>query len=163
LERMQAIPQPGRSAGDLAWTRLTRWRELIARIFQNRGLGSLAQVSEVRVAGAAGADGKPGPSPLYMAAWLVDSLGRAGANPRLSLEAVAAPERRVELVAPGLRVEVSQCGGHCAEIRINEMVSQTALPELSERALLAEELSIPGHDPTFERTLPAAARLALSS
>ncbi len=163
LERVQAALQPGRPAGDLAWTRLTRWRELIARIFQNRGLGSLAQFSEVRVAGAAAPDGKPGPAPLYIAGWLLDSLRRAGANPKLQLKTAVPSERNVRLSAPGLDIEVTQCAGHCAEVRINDMVSQTALPDASESALMAEELSIPGHDPTFERSLPAALQLALSS
>jgi hypothetical protein len=41
-------------------------------------------------------------------------------------------------------------------------VSQTMLPESSEYSLMREELSLAGHDPVFERVLPAAARLALS-
>lgn len=163
FDRLQASLQPARSAGDLAWTRLTHWRELISRIFQNRGMDILAQVSEVKVAYTAASDGKPGPSPLYMAAWLMDALHRAGAKPRLTLEHTSAVERRVELIAPGLHVKVSQCVGRCAEVSVNDVVNQTQLPELSDRALLAEEFGIPGHDPIFEKILSAAAQLALSS
>ena len=43
-----------RQAGDLAWTRLTRWRELIARIFANRGWPPVASLQgEGAIAGAA--------------------------------------------------------------------------------------------------------------
>ena len=98
-----------------------------------------------------------------MAAWLMDGLRRAGANPKLTLESAAPGERRVELAAPGLEIKIGQCEGRCAQVTVNGIVSQTALPEPSERALVAEELGIPGHDPVFERTLSAAAQLALSS
>jgi hypothetical protein len=60
-------------------------------------------------------------------------------------------------------VRVSHQSGRCAEVRINDMVSQTPLAEPSERSLVAEELGIPGHDATFETTLSAAAQLAVSS
>jgi glucose-6-phosphate dehydrogenase assembly protein OpcA len=156
FDRIQAILARGQSAGDLAWTRLTRWRELVARIFENRGLASLERVSQVKVKWAA-------PSAVYLAAWLLDSLRRAGANPELEMDKGSAPEHRVELIAPELHVVVSQCGGHCAEVRINNDVSQTMLPYPSEYSLMREELSIAGHDAVFERVLPAAARLALSS
>jgi glucose-6-phosphate dehydrogenase-like protein OpcA len=155
FERMESILRRGQAGADLAWTRLTRWRELIARIFENRGLASLSQVSSVRVAW-------PAPSSLYLAAWLLDGLRRAGANPTLDLRD-ARVDREVELAAPGLHVAVSQCGSHCAEVRINDVVSQTALPDPSEYSLMREELAIPGHDAVFERVLPLAAQVALSS
>ena len=156
FDRIQAILAQGQRAGDLAWTRLTHWRELIARIFENRGLAALPQVSEVKVKWAA-------PSAFYLAAWLLDGLRRAGANPRLELDTESPRERRVELIAPELHVVVSQCESRCAEIRINNAVNQIMLPEASEYSLMREELAIAGHDPVFERVLPAAARLALSS
>jgi hypothetical protein len=156
VARAHSILQQGKSVGDLAWTRLTRWRELVARVFANRGLAALPQFSEVKVRW-------PGPSGYYMAAWLVDGLRRAGAAPRVEVDAAPAGERRIELVSPDLRIAVSQCENRCAEIRINDVVNQTMLPDQSEYSLMREELSIAGHDPVFERVLPAAAQLALSS
>jgi hypothetical protein len=154
--RVQQMLGEGKAVGDLAWTRLTRWRELIARIFQNRGLASLAQVSAINVQW-------PAPSGHYMAAWLEDSLRRAGANPDVHLDAAPSEGRSVETAAPDLHLTVSRCEDRCAEIRINDAVNQTMLPELDEYLLMSEELSIAGHDPVFERVLPAALRLALSS
>jgi hypothetical protein len=156
VARIQAILARGQAVGDLAWTRLTRWRELIARIFANRGLESLPSVSSVKVRW-------PAPSGQYMAAWLQDGVRRTGADPRVELDTAPAHEIRVELDAPGLHMALSQCPGRCAEIRINDAVNQASLPELSEYELMREELGIAGHDPIFERVLPAAARLALSS
>ena len=156
FDRLQGILKRGQAVGDLAWTRLTRWRELISDIFENRA-SALPAVSEVRVAFGASRH-----AALYLGAWLMDGLQRAGANPRLEIRK-GSPEKRVELISPDLRVVVSQCGGLCAEMRINDAVSQAALPDPSEYSLMREELSIPGHDPVFERVLPAAAQLALSS
>jgi hypothetical protein len=156
IERVQRILAQGQSAGDLAWTRLTHWRQLIARIFTNRGLGSVPGFSTVRVRW-------PAPAGHYLAAWLEDSLRRAGADPKVEVEVAAHGERRAELAAPDLRVVVSQCADRCAEIRINDVVNQTTLPDLDEYSLMREELAISGRDPVFERVLPTAARLALSS
>jgi glucose-6-phosphate dehydrogenase assembly protein OpcA len=156
FDRLQSMLQRRPAVGDLAWTRLTRWRELISGIFENRA-SALPRVAEVRVAFGAGRH-----SALYLAAWLLHGLRRAGANPRLEIQK-GAPEKRVELVSPDLRVMVSQCEGRCAEIRINQTTTRAALPEPSEYALMREELAIPGHDPIFEQVLPAAAQLAVSS
>ena len=36
--------------GDLAWTRVTRWRETLARVFENREyLARLNEISDVKV------------------------------------------------------------------------------------------------------------------
>jgi glucose-6-phosphate dehydrogenase assembly protein OpcA len=156
VARVQNILGQGQAVGDLAWTRLTRWRELIARIYANRGLESLQQVSTVTLHW-------PAPSGYYMAAWLEDCLRRAGADPKIKLDTAAANDRSVELVAPGQHVMVSHCPPHCAEIHINETAYSTMLPEVSDDSLMREELAIAGHDPVFERVLPVAARFALSS
>jgi len=52
--------------------------------------------------------------------------------------------------------------GSCAEVKTGGLVSKAPLPALTDYALMREELSIPGRDPAFERTLAAAAKLALS-
>ena len=155
IARVLSILEQGRCVGDLAWTRLTHWRSLIARIFTNRGLAGLAQFSAINVS-------LPMPSGHYMAAWLLDALRRAGADPRVEIDSAPGDRRRVELVSPDLLVVVSKCEGRCAEVRINDTVSQTMLPELSESSLMREELGIAGHDPVFEHVLPAALQLGLS-
>src|SRR5262249_47744641 len=115
IARVKAILTEGQCVGDLAWTRLTRWRELIARIFANRGLTALPRVSEVKVRWAA-------PGAHYLAAWIMDGLRIAGADPRVEIDTNPSVERRIELVSPELHVTVSQCGSGCAEITMNDAV-----------------------------------------
>jgi glucose-6-phosphate dehydrogenase assembly protein OpcA len=155
LARLQTILQRGQAVADLAWTRITRWRELISGVFENRA-SMLPGISEVRVGFGASRH-----SALYLAAWLMDGLRQTGANPHLEMQAT--PEKHVELIAPDLHVLITQQDDRCADIRMNDTASRAALPERSECALISEELAIAGHDPIFERVLSAAARLALSS
>jgi hypothetical protein len=53
--------------------------------------------------------------------------------------------------------------GSAAEVRVNSLVNRSVFPEASDYVLLREELSIPGHDPTYEAVLPLAAALAEKS
>ena len=52
--------------------------------------------------------------------------------------------------------------GHAAEVRSGGLVNKALLPALTDYALMREELSTPGRDPSFEGALAAAAKLALS-
>src|SRR6266851_7971513 len=68
LERLSRAAASGRCWGDLSWTRLTRWRELIAQIFENpvyfSRLPSITAVTIYHV------DPTPTAGIWYMAAWL---------------------------------------------------------------------------------------------
>jgi glucose-6-phosphate dehydrogenase assembly protein OpcA len=161
LRHMQKTVDAGRALGDLSWTRMTPWRELIARVFDNRDcLANLSQVSRVQVKYPS-TQGGPSVAALYLAAWLRAGIEAAGSRPDLRLE--PGSEMRVEIAAGGLSFSLSQSEGQCAEVRINDIVSRTRLRTASECELLREELSIPGRDPVFEKTLADAVRLALSS
>lgn len=152
---------------DLSWTRLTRWRELIAQIFENRAqLASLPQVSDILISHRGST--RPATA-LYMAAWLLDGLARVGAHPRIEFRSDGGePVWRlslVELRAQGCTdaiASISLAEGAAAEVRSGDLVSKALLPALDDYALMRDELSIPGRDPEFERVLAAAAKLALS-
>ena len=65
----------GRHVGDLAWTRLTRWREMLARVFENREyLARLNAISEVKVTWGPGFEA----AAWYLAAWAQNALADAG-------------------------------------------------------------------------------------
>ncbi len=154
----------GRLLADLSWTRLTRWRELIAQIFENRAqLANLPGVSELRISSCSKS---PPVEAFYMAAWLMDGLEKIGAHlrPRFdSAPGVASGElNRVDLLADGNDsiVSISLVEGHAAEVRVGGLVNRAVLPRPTDYVLMREELSIPGRDAVFERTLAAAARLA---
>jgi glucose-6-phosphate dehydrogenase assembly protein OpcA len=153
LARMAALGMP---VGDFSWTRLTRWRELIARVFQNDvHLAGLTGVTQVRVTWPSRI------SALYLGAWLRSGIESAGAQPRL--ECATGGEARVEVTGPGLQLRLSQTAEGGAELRTNNTTSRiTPAPE-TEYGLMREELGIATRDPVFEKVLAEAAALAVSS
>jgi hypothetical protein len=102
-----------------------------------------------------------------MAAWLMDGLEKIGAHPRVRFDSepgVASGElNRVDLVARDGATSIASISlveGHAAEVRVGGLVNRAVLPRPTDYALMREELSIPGRDAVFERTLADAAKLA---
>jgi glucose-6-phosphate dehydrogenase assembly protein OpcA len=169
LTNLDEHSRAGRVLADLAWTRLTRLRELVSQIFENRSyLARLPGVAQVRL-GFGGST--PPTSAYYLAAWLLDSLKNAGANARVTWDplpnAAESELPRVELIGAngdGLRVSIATSGDperQCAEVHVDALSSHTVFPPDNDYVLLREELSIPGRDPAYEKSLAGAARLAL--
>jgi glucose-6-phosphate dehydrogenase assembly protein OpcA len=156
---------PRQALADLAYTRITRWREALSRIFETAAwLERLPKAAEVRVeySGAA-----PPPEAYYITAWLLDGIARAGGSARHRFEAVpgepAGELYRVALSGIGLEASLCRAEHGCAEVRTGDIVQRSLTHRAADDAVLSEELGIPGRDPVFERTLTAAARLAVSS
>jgi len=167
LKEMSGAVAAGRLLADLSWTRLTRWRELIAQIFENRAqLANLPLVSEISISYRAKATPA---TAFYLAAWLLEGLEKIGAHPRVRFATEAGElSGRLSLVElraqarPDAIASISLAAGHAAEVKAGGLVNKALLPALTDYALMREELSIPGRDPVFERALAAAAKLALS-
>ncbi len=167
LGELRDAAAAGRSLADLSWTRLTRCRELIAQIFENRAqLAHLPRVSELTIRYRAA---ETPAAAFYLAAWLLDGLETIGAHPRVTFAADAGePSGRlslVELRAAGSAepaASIALAEGPAAEVRVGGLVTRALLPALTDYALMREELAIPGRDPAFERVLAGAAKLALS-
>jgi glucose-6-phosphate dehydrogenase assembly protein OpcA len=168
LKRLDELTRSGRILADLAWTRVTRWRELVAQIFENRSyLAQLGAVRQVRIRYGAAA---PPTAAWYLGAWLADCLEKAGAKPALiwepATDAAAGEISRIELSAPngdGIEVSITLTGDaerQCAEVRAGTLVSRTMFAPDNDYTLLRQELAIPGRDPVFENTLAKAALLA---
>ena len=168
LERLSRAAASGTLLGDLAWTRLTRWRELIAQIFENPVYSShLPSIGAVTIYHS---EATPTVGVWYMAAWLQLCLERAGSKPRVrwerSGEAGDGGLSRVEFSTTdpaALTASVRKVEGSAAEVRVNSLANRTVFPEASDYVLLREELSIPGRDPIFENSLALAARLVEES
>jgi glucose-6-phosphate dehydrogenase assembly protein OpcA len=167
LKEMSAALASGRALADLTWIRLTRWRELISQIFENRSqLADLPRVARIRISHCGGV--APAAA-WYMAAWLIGGLQQIGSRPQFNLES-AGDEASGELQSVDLLpqdgadaiVSIRLVEGHAAEVRVGGLVHRALLPRLTDCALLREEFSIAGRDPIFERTLAAAAKLAVS-
>ena len=153
------------AVSDLRWTRLTRWRALMAHFFD---------VPEVRPTAASFTrlelSGADRPAMRLFAGWLAASLGNPGLSIELRVDAAADP-----LAHPLDRVRLSngdqelllargpsgRCveaaahlAGHAGATRI------AALGDQSLAALVAEELRIRSRDLAFERALAAARAIA---
>jgi glucose-6-phosphate dehydrogenase assembly protein OpcA len=154
IRRLSAIAAQ-RLVADLAWTRITRWRELIAQSFDSPALaGCVSHIEDIVVRHGGP---QPGPAALYLGTWLAQSLRMSGANPKVRYETVEIPEatwhiRGVELVTDrpvlavkrmerGLVQADSGAGSHCLVFR-----------QLKESELMREELAM-GPDPAFDRVL----------
>ncbi len=133
---------------DLAWTRLTRWREMLSQVFENRErLAQSAAIDRVRVEYGPGYE----TAARYMAAWIAGAV-KAGAELHRFDGAL-----RVELSGQGLRVRLERRDG-TLHVAVNELSHQTCLPRPTDYLLMREELSIVRRDAVFERALEAAAK-----
>ena len=143
---------------DLRWTRLTRWRALMAHFFD---------IPEVREAAATFARleiaGSDGHAARLFAGWLSSSLqwnGRvaiairpgAGGAPIESVTLGDGSQSLALRLAPsGTCVEAAALvAGHAGTTRI------VSLGDQSLAALIAEELRVSSRDPAFEKALAAA-------
>jgi glucose-6-phosphate dehydrogenase assembly protein OpcA len=159
LRHVKKLGSERRHIADLAWTRLTRWRELIANAFEEPGrLGRLREAARVTILHT-GAN--PPSAAYYLGAWLSSALGRSD---KRTIEFRAAegggdPVRGVEIAAPDWTASF-HLSDSTATIDFAGAQSKVVLPTLSEYTLLREELSILEKDFAFERALEAAAGLA---
>ena len=143
---------------DLAWTRLTRWRETLARVFENRAtLARLSEVDSVQV--------RFGPSyetaAWYLAAWAANALASVG---QVVTPVVGRQDEslRLELYGGTFRVALSRQDDRLVTV-VNEQSNCTNLPRPADYHLMREELGIVRRDAVFEGALASAARLAVSS
>jgi glucose-6-phosphate dehydrogenase assembly protein OpcA len=145
---------------DLAWTRLTRWREMLARLFENRDyLAKLARISSVRVV----YNGEFATAAWYMGAWIAGALADAGITAKLVVAAGPDPAPlRVELAGGGFRVALERQQDRLV-VAVDDAKSCTNLPQPSDYLLMREEMGIVGRDAVFERALASAARLAYAT
>ena len=157
LQVVREMADRGVLLGDLSWTRLTRWREMLAQVFENQqNAAQLARVSSVHVEWG-GARYVPA---LYLGAWIRESLAAVGVNPALAISRAADGDfLRVRLTGEGLAVELARQDDRMV-VTLNGQSQCTNLPQPTDYLLMREELGIVRHDPVFEKTLASAAQLA---
>lgn len=146
----------GALLADLAWTRITRWRETLSQVFENKqNLAQLPALTEVSVGHAA----HFGNSAAYLAAWI------SGALPNLKIS--TAPDLqcdslRLALSGEGLRVEMERRQDRLV-VQVNGLSRCSNLPLLNDYSLMREELGIVRRDPVFDQALARAVQLAYAS
>jgi glucose-6-phosphate dehydrogenase assembly protein OpcA len=140
---LRVLAHAGYIVGDLAWTRLTKLRQLIAQILSGRDLSAIGNVS-IEYSGS-----EASPEAKYMQAWL-----------RRELRSAAVDLRRVDSTSPvkikAIRIDPDihlRIESNCAEYETGSLRQRANLSECSEGDLLNEELNIMTHDRIFERAL----------
>ena len=139
----------GRQVADLAWTRLTGWREAVAHLMDAcPGGWRAAAGGEVRIEYGGG---RPGTRTLYFARWIERAL--PGANVTLIPVAGGPGVHSAVFAGCGAETSVRLGEGSSLEVRTAERSYSAVLPPDSEESLMHEELSILGKDPVFDRVL----------
>jgi glucose-6-phosphate dehydrogenase assembly protein OpcA len=152
--QLAALIHSGKAAADLAWTRITRWRELIAQLFENELLAERA--GEIRTITVSHSSPEPGPAATYLATWLRQSLsGAPEIFYRESSRTVTWQIQEVRLEGPGIQVHLHRAEHGIVEVRAGSLHTCAMFRQLREPDLLREELSILGPDPTFAKVLRA--------
>jgi glucose-6-phosphate dehydrogenase assembly protein OpcA len=150
IAAVRALRSPSRRIADLAWTRLTGWRESIANAFTcNRSMA----ISSVRIQ-CAGAEST---SLRYFQRWIEHAVPSAA----VTIEAAVNPEkdaaraglRAVTLSGVNDAVTIALSGEDAIEVIVGDRRARSPLPSTSEDALMREELSIAGVDPVFDAVL----------
>lgn len=158
LSKMADAVRGGRMMADLAWTRLTRCRETLARTFDDREhLARLGDVSEVNVAYGEGSQ----TAACYLAAWVANALADAGIKIKVKVTR-GSESLDMELAGADVRVALA-CEGDALAVTVGAVTTRTNLPHPSEYLLMREELGIVRRDTVFERTLAFAVGIAVSS
>ena len=160
---------------DLSWTRLTRWRALLAQVFENELYRAQIRRFTEAVVQYEGADAlRLPPTCLLLAGWLASRLGWTPeqARSQLRFEHLPAdqPAGKLDgfaLAAPGepaVRISIRRCGASSAEVRVEmgrsePVMNRVALAPSDPVLLLGEELGIRAADPIFAESLERAVLL----
>jgi len=157
IERMGDAVSRGIMLGDLSWTILTRWREMLAQVFENQqNAALLAKVENVDVEWGGSRDAPA----LYLGAWVRDSLAAAGVNTQLAVSHTVNEDfLRVRLTGDGIDAQLAREDDRMV-VTLNGASQCTNLPKATDYLLMREELGIVRRDPVFERTLKSAAQVA---
>jgi glucose-6-phosphate dehydrogenase assembly protein OpcA len=140
---LRVLANSGYTVGDLAWTRLTKLRQLIAQLLSGRDLRSIGNIS-IEFSGSEAV-----PEAKYLQAWLRAEIPSATVDLRRVDPAGKAKLKAIR-IDPDIQIQVE---ANCAEYQTGSLRQWANLPECTEGDLLGEELNIMIHDPIFERVL----------
>ncbi len=140
---MRVLAGAGYIVADLAWTRLTRIRELLAQLLDGHDLSNIRAVTILYC----GAD--PAPAAKYIQAWLRSEMTSAAVDLRKDGSGGHGEITAIQ-IEPDLNVRVSW---NCAEYETGALRQRANLASCAEHELLSEELSIMSRDPAFEKAL----------
>jgi glucose-6-phosphate dehydrogenase assembly protein OpcA len=146
----------GRLFADLEWTRLTRWREPLAQMFENSA--RQARLSDFHSIEIAHTGERPCASVLYLAGWLsspynatVSFVKTHGHGPGL---------HRVRLRSDSETIDLERTGAECATLRSHKSGERKySLAEPNLYTVVNEELAVVGPDAAFNAAFARAQEL----
>ena len=141
LNDLRVILDRGHLIGDLAWTRITEVRELLAQLLERKDPKSLQQPI-VEYCGS-----KPSTEALYLAGWLETVFP----DKRVALKKIEGPDGiRAVKIPPDIQMKL---GGDCANFQMGGLQERASFRTGSDYELLNEELGITVPDRVFELVL----------
>jgi glucose-6-phosphate dehydrogenase assembly protein OpcA len=138
---------------DLAWSRLTPWRESIAHIFEDGRRAHYAfEMEEVRILHTGAGESA---AVYYLAGWFMHVLG---AGVRLQIARGVGPGyasiAHVQMKAPQFDAILELISDVSVELRIDgERQQMIVLPPMNDYNALRQELTVLSRDPVFEDVL----------
>jgi glucose-6-phosphate dehydrogenase assembly protein OpcA len=158
VRRLASEAAGGMSLGDLAWTRLTRWRQTIEQLFEDpRQAARLKGDARITVCDAGAVTTRA----LYMGAWMADALASIGVGAAVTIR-TSARETFVELACGDFDARLERRDGHLT-VTVDGLAHCVLLPMPDDYTLLREELGIVRGDPVYESALASAARFAYAT
>lgn len=157
LESIAARNHAGHRVLDLAWTRLTQWRETIAAEFDNpETLGHLGGLRKITIAHRRQSVNSEA---WYLAAWL-----RRAAGPAVEIKLqTGASKEAIELVlfnGAGLHLSITRGAGSALHVVVDAHAKSVPFRAMTDWDLLREELAIAGRDKIYDEVLTEAIRIA---
>ena len=152
LRDLQRLTYQGRRIGDLSWTRVTRWRETIAQLFDNPGVRGLVDgITELSIQHTSP---QVPPTARYLAGWVEGCLSRTVRKTMRSTGQDSEWEiHQMQLKGTAFEATIMRRDAGTVEVRWNNQSIALAFPKLTEAGLLLEEFAILSADPAFDRTL----------
>lgn len=146
IEILKELRARGRRVADLAWARLTGWREAVAHVFDD-SLVPASSVNSVNITHGAAAS----TSVLYFATW----VERAIPSAQVTLQSASGDPglQSVTLSGGSAEIAIRLADASSVEIRAGERSSRSLLPPATDDALMREELGIVGPDFAFDSIL----------
>ncbi len=152
IAKLQELQQAGYGVGDLAWARVTRWRESVAQLFDHPSCASHYQ--EIQSITVTHRSLTTPTTTRYLAEWVASSLPQ-----KVTIEYKSLRETRpweiqsLELRGDGFVATINRKDANQVETRWDCFQGALMFPKLTQSTLLLEEFEVLDRDPIFERVL----------
>ena len=190
LKRIEGISKSGYAVTDLNWTRLTRWRDMIAQVFENVACRKdLPRFRTITIDYFANPVSPVPVAAIFMAGWLVKCLGWTGLGRsrreggKRILEFDDGARLIYQIVGPGgagshlaglsieasddpaIEIKLTRSQDRYLDVVVNAagnppVENRGSFPPSDDVSVLGEELSIARRDEMFIYSLPSAIRIA---